>query len=70
MEEGEQVGDGRAAGSSATEDRGQVAHSLTPDMDGMFTCICESSQLEGWYVGDLLYFHGEVFVFFKVHICT
>ena len=37
-------------------------------MDGMFACIFESSQLEGRYVGDLLYVHVEVFVFFKVHI--
>ena len=41
------VGDGRAEGSSTTGDRGQVANSLTPDMDGMFACIFESSQLEG-----------------------
>ena len=64
------VGDGRAEGSSTTGDRGPVANSLTPDMDGMFACIFKSSQLEGWYAGDLLYVHVEVFVFLKAHICT
>ena len=29
--------------------------SLTPDDDGMHACVLESSQLEGSYVGDLLY---------------
>ena len=29
--------------------------SLTPDVDGMHVHIFESSQLEGSYVGDLLY---------------
>ena len=32
-EEGEEVGDGRAEGSSAIEDSGQAAISLTPDAD-------------------------------------
>ena len=31
---GEEVGDGRAEGSSAIGDGGQAAVSLTPDMDG------------------------------------
>ena len=34
MEEGEEVGDGRAEGSSAVGDGGQAAISLTPDIDG------------------------------------
>ena len=33
MEEGEGVGDGRAEGSSAIGDGGQVAFSLTSDID-------------------------------------
>ena len=49
------MGDGRAEGSSAIGDGGQAAMSLTPDVDGMHICIFESSQLEGSYVGDLLY---------------
>ena len=35
MEEGAEVGDGRAEGSSATEDGGPAAVSLTPDADSM-----------------------------------
>ena len=34
QEEGEEMGDGRADGSSASEDGGQVAISLTCDIDG------------------------------------
>ena len=34
MEEGEEVGDSRAEGSSATGDGGQAAVSLMPDVDG------------------------------------
>ena len=34
LEEGEEMGDGRAEGSSAIGDRGQAAVSLTPDVDG------------------------------------
>ena len=34
MEEREEVGDGRAEGSSALEAGGQAAVSLTPDADG------------------------------------
>ena len=49
------MGDGRAEGSSATGDGGQAAVSLTPDADGTYVHIFESSQLEGLYVGDLLY---------------
>ena len=49
------VGDGTAEGSSAIGDGGQAAVSLTPDLDGKHVCIFESLQLEGSYVGDLLY---------------
>ena len=35
MEEGEEVGDSRAEGPSATGDGGQAKGSLTPDADGM-----------------------------------
>ena len=45
------MGDGRAEGSSAMGDRGQVAASLTPDADGTHIHIFESSQLEGSYIG-------------------
>ena len=51
------MGDGRAEGSSAIGVRGQAAISLTPDVDGTHVHIFESSQLEGSYVGDLLYFN-------------
>ena len=49
------MGDGRAEGSSAIGDRGQAAISLTPDTDGTHVRIFESSQLDGSYVGGLLY---------------
>ena len=45
MEEGEELGDGRAEGSSATRDGGQAAISLMPDADGTHVHIFESSQL-------------------------
>ena len=51
------MGDGRAEGSSAIGDGGQAAISLTPDFDGTDLHIFESSQLEGSYVGDLLYIY-------------
>ena len=50
------MGDSRAEGSSAIGNGGQSAISLTPDVDGTHIRIFESSQLEGSYVGDLLYF--------------
>ena len=49
------MGDGRAEGSSAIGDGGQAAISLMPDADGTHVHIVESSQLEGLYIGDLLY---------------
>ena len=39
--------DDRAEGSSAIGYGGQATVSLTPDVDGMYICIFESSQLEG-----------------------
>ena len=53
QEEGEEVGDGRAEGSSAIGDRGQAAVLLMPD-DGTHVLIFESSQTEGSYVRGLL----------------
>ena len=49
------MGDGRAEGSSVIGDARQAAISLTPDVDGTHVCIFQNSQLEGSYVGDLLY---------------
>lgn len=49
------MGDGRAEGSSAVEDEGQTTVSLMPYANGTQVYIFESSQLEGSYVGDLLY---------------
>ena len=54
LEDGEEVGDGRAKGSSAIEDRGQAAISLKPDFDGMHVHIFEKLTTWGSYVGDLL----------------
>ena len=54
LEEGEEVEDGRAEGSSAIGDGGQAAISLTHDADGTHVHIFEISQIEGSYVGDLL----------------
>ena len=56
LEEGEEVGDGRAERSSAVGDRGRAAISLTSDIHGTHVCVFESSQLEGSYVGGLLYY--------------
>ena len=56
LEEGEEVGDGRAEGSSAaTGEGGQAAVSLTLDIDGMNVRIFGSSQVECSYMGDLQY---------------
>ena len=41
MEEGAEVGDGRAEGSSATGGGGHAAVSLTPDVDAMHIRIFE-----------------------------
>ena len=39
QEEGEEVGDGRAEGSSATGDGGRAAVSRTPDVNGMYVHV-------------------------------
>ena len=49
------MGDGRAEGLSAREDKRQTAVSLTPDIYGTHVHIFESSQLEGSYAGALLH---------------
>ena len=58
------MGDGVAEGSSAAGDGGQAAVSLMPDIAAQVLVpgwnpdavrIFENSQLEGLYVGDLLY---------------
>ena len=54
MEEREEVGDGRAEGSSAIGDGGQAAISFTHDLNAKHLHIFESSQLEGSYAGDSL----------------
>ena len=45
MEEGEEVGDGRAEGSSAIGDGGQPAASLMPDVDGTDALFLADSVL-------------------------
>ena len=49
--EGEELGDGRAIGSSAIGDEGQDEISLRPDGGGTRVCILQSSKLEGSYIG-------------------
>ena len=51
MEEGEELGDGRAIVSSAIGDKGQDEISLRPDGGGTRVCILQSSKLEGLYIG-------------------
>ena len=41
LEVAEEVGDGRAEGSSTIGDGGQAAVSLKPDGDGMHICILD-----------------------------
>ena len=48
LEEGEEVGDGRAEGSSALGDRGQAAISLTPDIDDTESGSLLDSVLPFW----------------------
>ena len=60
LEEGDKAGCGRAEGLSAAGDGGQAAISVTSDVTGYvkvwrYILISESSQLQGSYVGDLLY---------------
>ena len=54
LEEGGEVGDGRAEGSSAIGDGGQAAVAHMLDTDGTQFQIFESLQLEGLCRGDLL----------------
>ena len=63
LKEGEELGDGRAEGSSAIVDGGHAAISLMPDIDGMHAQMFESLQLESQYVGDLLY----IYVYTHMH---
>ena len=51
------MGNGRAERSSAIGDGGQAARSFMSEVDGKHVHIFESSQLEGSYVGNLLYLH-------------
>ena len=53
LEEGEEVGNDRAKGSSEIGDGGQAEILLIPDVDRTHIRILESSQLKGSYVGDL-----------------
>ena len=55
LEEGEEVGDGRAKGLSTVWEWRQAATSLESDIGGTHIHIFESSQLEDLYVEDLLY---------------
>ena len=55
LEEGEELGDGRAEVWSAIGDGGQAPISLTLDIDGMCGLIFESSQHGSSGVGELLY---------------
>ena len=49
------MGDGRVEGSSTVGDGGQATVSLMPDIDGMHVHMFESSQLEDFHVGGLVY---------------
>ena len=49
------MGDGRAEGSSTIGDGGQSQISLMAGADGTHLHIFENSQLDGLYVGELLY---------------
>ena len=55
LEAGEEVGDGRAEGSSATGDGGASSASLTPDVDRTHDHIFESLQPDGSHVGGFPY---------------
>ena len=49
------MGDNRAEGSWEIGGGGQAIISLMPEIDGTHAHIFEISQLEGSYIGDLLY---------------
>ena len=55
------MADGRTEGSLAIGNGGQAAVSLMPDIDGTHVRIFEGLQLEGSYVGDLLYLFSDIF---------
>ena len=50
MDEGEEVGDGRAEGSSATGDGGQAAVSLTPDVSGRANARLHFRKFATWFI--------------------
>ena len=56
LEKGKKMGDSKTEGFGGTGDGEQAAISLLPDANGTHVCIFENSQLEGFYVRDLLYF--------------
>ena len=56
-EEGEEVKDGWAEGSSARGEGGHAGISLMPDADGTHVPIFKSSKLEGSYVEYFLFIH-------------
>ena len=62
LEEGEEVQDGRGEGSSSIGDEERAAVSLIPGIDRMHVCIFESSQLDGLYVGNLLYHYIHCYI--------
>ena len=49
------MGDGKAEGSPAIGDGGQVATSVKPDVDGTHVHIFESLQFEGLYAEYFIY---------------
>ena len=50
MEEGEEVGDDRAEGSSATGDGGQAAVSLTPNVTGHANARLHFRKFATWFI--------------------
>ena len=66
------MGDGRAEGSSAIGDGGRDAISHTPGVDGTHvgTRIFESSQLEGLYIGNLLYSKKPIAQYSGAQFCV
>ena len=63
------MGDGRAEGSSAIGDREQATISLMPRIDGTHVCTFECLQLEGSYVGDLLYIYIFIYIYIYFTVC-
>ena len=54
-EKGEELEGCRAKETSVIGNEGKTAMSFMTGMDRMPVCIFESSQLEGLYIGDILY---------------